>query len=135
MFMAAKPATATRRSRILLPRQLRLGLDRMHSGAAGKPARPSAVDQFDLARTQWIVGDAHTLGREVSPRAHHARNGQRGAFDRAQAAAAAHVLDGEREDVQSRIARLDLSLARDKCGGAGMDGHGAAGTTRRCLSR
>ena len=55
-------------------------------------------NHVSLADPAVLHGDAHPLRRKVRARASDAGDAHRGALDRADAAATAHVLDGNGED-------------------------------------
>ncbi len=81
---------------IILPRGIAIllgGLDRRRDETRAL----ERGDEVDLAGKARVVGDAEPLGGKRGPRGLDAANAERRALDRAQAAAAMHVLDGERQ--------------------------------------
>ncbi len=125
MFMAAKPATATRLSRYFWRAVSRSCLA-ASIGAATKPALLERGDEINLAGERRVVGDAEPLGGERGPRRLHASNSERRTLDRAHAAAAMHVLDGERQraSIGNGVCRL---RPFGEAPGRGVDGHGWSG--------
>ena len=109
MFMAAKPATATRRKQSSVSRCVSASCFAACIGAAAKPAWSSAAitstSPARAASQATLTRFAARFARALLDAGH----AHRGALDRADAAAAAHVLDGKRERCSSlRRARLGL---------------------------
>ncbi len=105
------------------------GVDRRRSEANPLKRR----DQIGLGGAARLHDHAQSLGGEVGTRASDPLDTERRPLDRANAAAAAHIVDSKGEGLRGRLTGgVDLCRALDD---KRVDGHGVSGTKRRCFSR
>ena len=132
MFMAAKPDTATRR-RSSVSRLVSAPCFAVLHRRRGKTRLPQRGNHIGFAGAALPHDDAHPLCREIGPCALDTGHAHRRALDGTDAAAAAHIFDGKRDDA-GRLVGLAQRLGAGTCGKR-VDGHGASGTITRCFSR
>jgi hypothetical protein len=112
---------------IVLPRIATVLLGRIHERSRESDAA-EGLDQRDLTGLCRVIGHGQPLGGERGARAVDAGHPHGGPLDRAQTAAAMHVLDGEGQRGRSSVRRLLGQIGR-------MRRHGLSATKRRRFKR